>query len=803
MTNFRRTIKKIAALGASVSMVGMTLMGASAATYPAPFVVGGAQDVAIVYGASGSDLSTVTDIATNLGALVTVSSSGTLSLSGEKVLLEKPSDKINLNDTVSGVFGTTIDKDDLPTLLSDGIYTNDENTEYDYDQKLTLGGGLTINFFASSDYKGKAPSTGLNLSSTHVVMNYTVNFNDQPESDVSGGELVDFETTTLKLLGKNYFVLDADNATNHKFTLLDSADEGMVAEGETISVSIGGKKYDVQLAFISSSEVKFNVNGEVTNSLAEGGTHKLSDGAYLGVKDITSQDYQGGSKNVEFSIGSGKLELTSGSAVKLNDNTVNEVTGFITKGTGATSGKERLASITLEWKTDEKEFVADVGDELELPGFGGIKIISGGFNTGEIELFSVQNSGSDVMEVSATLKDGEVTFPILYGNSSGEFTGIGESSTEELLTSFGITGLMFNDTTHDFVVGSWNNTKDAESYLFRFSDFSLTDGVNKTTVERYADGSWEAVCSGKSDSGGTASTCDIGSLTLTLNSINAATSKGGKYVNFTGNAGSSFYRMYTQNGLEVNLPVNVAVDVQGASVSADGAINLSNSSTFLPGHTQDTFFVVVAEENKDGDLGIGAQINITVDDQSDGDLEVAGVTSSRSGTEKELEDDENIQGRAESDHGSLYRRVGSSSVQRSGEVHYGDEQAFAEIYVASESVLSEGGTTTSNGIMSVKDSEFESVKTKNIIVVGASCANTVAADYLGSATPLCGADFTAKTGVGVDQWFIETFANKYASDKVVTLVGGWEAKDTKAAADALAGKDMAVGKKITSTDVLA
>jgi len=49
MKNFKRTIKKIAAVGASGLMVGMTLMGASAATYPAPFVSGGSADFAVVF----------------------------------------------------------------------------------------------------------------------------------------------------------------------------------------------------------------------------------------------------------------------------------------------------------------------------------------------------------------------------------------------------------------------------------------------------------------------------------------------------------------------------------------------------------------------------------------------------------------------------------------------------------------------------------------------------------------------------------------------------------------------------------
>ncbi|MBU4116459.1 MAG: hypothetical protein KKG94_01810, partial [Nanoarchaeota archaeon] len=52
--NFR----KISAIGASALLTGMTLGVAAAANYPAPFVVGGSADVAVVYG-TGAGVSTL------------------------------------------------------------------------------------------------------------------------------------------------------------------------------------------------------------------------------------------------------------------------------------------------------------------------------------------------------------------------------------------------------------------------------------------------------------------------------------------------------------------------------------------------------------------------------------------------------------------------------------------------------------------------------------------------------------------------------------------------------------------------
>jgi len=48
------TIKKIGALIGSLVMIGATAGMAAAANFPAPFVVGGGADVALVYGADAA-----------------------------------------------------------------------------------------------------------------------------------------------------------------------------------------------------------------------------------------------------------------------------------------------------------------------------------------------------------------------------------------------------------------------------------------------------------------------------------------------------------------------------------------------------------------------------------------------------------------------------------------------------------------------------------------------------------------------------------------------------------------------------
>jgi hypothetical protein len=75
----RFNFRKIASVVASAAMIGSTIGVAAAANYPAPFVSGGAADVAIVYGSSAavSDLSAAIKVQTNLQGGVSSSSSST------------------------------------------------------------------------------------------------------------------------------------------------------------------------------------------------------------------------------------------------------------------------------------------------------------------------------------------------------------------------------------------------------------------------------------------------------------------------------------------------------------------------------------------------------------------------------------------------------------------------------------------------------------------------------------------------------------------------------------------------------
>lgn len=812
--NFR----KIASVLSSAVMVSSTVALAAAATYPAPFISSGTPDVAVVFGSAPGaqlDLAAVVDVTNDLqyrlgggsGSGSSGGSSTTVS-GGDYVKLAKPADNLNIRDVVSTVFGTVLTDNDLPMLLKDGVYSNDENTDYDYEQRITLGTGLILNYFQDSDYNDRAPAVGINLTSSQTILNYSLDFTSDPESDVASGDLVDLETTTINILGKEYYVSDADNITNAgagTITLLDTANSALATEGETTTVTVGSKSYDVSITYISTTEVKLNVNGEDTNTLAEGAVYKLTDGTYVGIKDIFARDVQGVLGKVEFSLGSGKLELRNGQTIEINDDSINEVYAEIRAGT-SNGARSTIDRINLVWKTDDDQFVTPA-TELVLPGFENIKFSMGNLATRATETVKVTDGSSYYTQLEANIKDGAVTVPLLYANASGEFIGLGKGSSDRLLSTNATSAVVYNHTAgHRMFVGSWNSSNSAESYLLRFTSFVNDSGTEKATVEKNSGGSWTKVCEDRRS----ADTCTLGSLTLTLTTVVAAGNE--KTVTFAGNAGAEFNTLYTNEGLKVSLPWIFPAADTATSTAVEGGMSVSTLNSFYSNTTDagqtgpsplgsnltalspsgvtgfgfDTFHLNFTEEDRNDNKATGGRFGLTLNDNSDGEVEVSAIATGRPSF-TDPDDSNHVLNRVYSDASTLVELNGQSSDQRTVTITYSGGETYADLFLAtgSATVSSSGNgtttTTTSSGVrqlgsVAVSDAEVGSVSNKNLIVVGGSCVNQVAAQLLGVGFPTCGSAWETRTGVGAGNFLVQTFSR--SGGKVATLVAGYNAGDT-------------------------
>jgi len=788
--------KKIASVLASTVMLGSTVAFASAA-FPAPFVNSGVEDAAIVIGASAaeSDNLAAVDLGASLDKSITATTGGVISGEGDKVKIEKGSNKLSLSNTTSGVWGTAITDSDLKTLLADGVFNNKQNSEYKYEQKFNLG-AMTFTHFSDSDYQDKLPTLGFQLASGAEVANYTLDFVTDPESSGTT-DLTDFETKNIEMLGKNYYILDFKNSSTPKITFLDAATTSSLAEDEKKTLTVGEKTYEVAISFITSDEVILNVNGVDTEKLSAtgttyGNTYKLSDGTYVGIKTVNVQNYAGGTKSVDFSLGKGKLEVVNGSNVKINDKSVDDLIGYVYLGVA--NSKTTWQKLVMEWKLSDENFLTP-GKELVMPGFEAIKFVMEDTTMPKKEVTTIDSSGS-YLQVKTTIKDGIATVPLVYvTDTTGVITAPGQSATKRLATS-STTTLTYNASAsanmeYDGFVVSYASSRDSESYYLDVVSVRQDSDMaaNVTTIKNKLTGdTWSDRKAGD--------TITLGNVVLTVNNVTYIASSSTKEVSLGVNSGGSFNTLYTAEGLKIWLPY----EINNLTTPNKGALASPYTGNTSLGYNGQVWTLWMQEKDKDGTVANGNIFNFTITNSSSGSTfytTVDNVYGDGTAYETPTSASKIWESYVTSDLATklLHDKTATSPAQYSASVEYHGGQVYANVYVAAPSVTTTGGAAK---VKVVKDSEVDSVSSKNLIVVGGSCINTVAATLLGSTTPLCGADFATKTNAAAGQYLIQTFASPYNSAKVAMLVAGYDAAETTAAvakvkdgsADPTVGKSM-------------
>jgi len=159
-------------------------------------------------------------------------------------------------------------------------------------------------------------------------------------------------------------------------------------------------------------------------------------------------------------------------------------------------------------------------------------------------------------------------------------------------------------------------------------------------------------------------------------------------------------------------------------------------------------------------------------------------------------------------YGTIVTKDSNTADQAFASISYPDEQIYAQIYMAETDASITAGTSgtttvTQLGDVKIKDTEVSSVSGKNLIVLGGSCINSVAAKLLGGA--YCEASFTEKAGVSAGQGVIQSFGDAYTTGKIALLVAGYNAEDTVNAASYLRTKtvDTTAGVKYICTSATA
>ena len=286
------------------------------------------------------------------------------------------------------------------------------------------------------------------------------------------------------------------------------------------------------------------------------------------------------------------------------------------------------------------------------------------------------------------------------------------------------------------------------------------------------------------------------------------------YIYYSNNASATEGAADADGAVEVfykdhdndNTPTNKARFEKLVNLSAEGTLARTELATIEIGDTSVGIDMTIASgnpkltfENPNGD-----DINLTIEGDTIAD---EGGTFEKFGATAEDADalDVVIRGTDMSTkeksimdyYGIIVARDDSKGVEGNADddevvLSIPDDQVYAQV-----SVLAGGEVSgTSTGIMVYDDTESEKFDDMNLVVVGGSAINTVAADLLGSA--YSGAAFTEATKVKAGEFLIESFAH---DGNTALLVAGYNAADTTKAGEYLMNSEVKteVGTKYIGT----
>lgn len=505
----QKTVKKIAALGLGVGMMGATLISAMAtadlANFPTMFVNAESQfNGLIVYGAGAKaeDVLASNNIQSAIQGVAVKKTAIQPNTSGEKKVkvnngVELGNNDLYYNQSLQEV-EVGIDDTDLPSLLYEGHYSDNEGeieNEEGYTQEINFPSASTGRLIFDQDDQD-APEAGSYLwvddANGVYFFNYQVEFDTSIEySNASATKLAeDLEGTEMSLLGKTFTLTDvrsktATTAASQNSLIIDEVqlmagdNNQWMSQGETVTVTIDGTEHVIELLDVTEDAAEaagscgFSVDGTVM--WVDVDETRTTNGVRIGVVDAKALHSQAQDTDVcQTVIGATKITMKDADEVEFNDEELDGTTVDIDIAATTTSGK--WSGFKVSWAPENDEIYLAAGDEFVDPIFGGWKMVFGGLvSSGREEVSFV--GGSTSGEVVFTNEDGqEITLPLSADADCSElFTNI----TTTGISNSNIAGTTsVHNSTQTFTASSCSGSN-AEEFVFWGTDAPISGDQNQ------------------------------------------------------------------------------------------------------------------------------------------------------------------------------------------------------------------------------------------------------------------------------------------------------------------------------------
>ncbi len=764
--------KKITAILSSMALVGGIAMAAT----PVQFSVNGdSSGSALVVGdaAASSDMAAATDLAKSF--VVTSNDNETAVVTdGEVYELFTDSTELYLNDGLDKA-RQILTRKEVPWLLEDGEFDGEE-----YTQKIEFSNDAKISYAKQPESKSE-PTIGVSLPTSSNDEIYTTVVTFKKNIDFTSE---DSQNEKLNLFGEEYNVAiatDSDELVLYKSS--EKVELSLYEDGaENIkTVTIGGKAYTIELLFVDDDFAKV----KVTDSEGVSDSKSVNEGS--------SKDINGVNIGVEFSaessrlavadivIGSDEIILKDGNKVKINDENI-DGTKVEFETNDASNPVKALRTIKIHnYQDDDDEDVIVKDGSFSDPVFKSFKVLFTGlnvpFDSDDREELVISQSDDDTMSLSMV---------DYFGNSETfdwYYDGILADEDNEKIHV--VEGARIYEDQY-VVVGN-----DEKGYLLNLIDLDLDDTDYQDRVIVFqnvldSNEEFEATVNSNTEAivyvGGKRYdiTYDADSLVLDYPDSNS-----GELIVYPSIATENNGNIVLYEPLEIN-STGLTLILPERANSQDFIIETTNASTTkleLNNSNGNAALIFYEDKDDEGDYGnILVEISGTGDNVGVNDVD---VSSDNSGLLRSEADDD-IYSLVDI-YGTYVELDKTDSDSDSVTIKYAGEQTSAQVYLSQSTTTLSYGEVSTEPMLIIKDNEIDSVKDRDLIIVGGSCINQVAASILGG--NYCAEEFTGATGVAAGQALIKTVKSPYADDKIAMLVAGYNAEDTqRALSKVLAGE---------------
>ncbi|MEM3374081.1 MAG: S-layer protein [Candidatus Woesearchaeota archaeon] len=741
--------KKLAAVSTGALMLGATLTGALAASYkladyPAPFIKNGVLDnTVIVVGkaAATADVVGAIDIAAALQAeavsKTAVEVGAVAPTIDNGVKIERSGNKFNFDNDIQDVMDkltrTNLD------LLEQGTFKDtkgDNRGSQTYKQELQFYDGFgTLMLTQPKDMKGGVYLEMPKKSSTFY--RYSLDF-DTPNKLSTSNTADDLKGNSLVIQGKTYTISEVsfDSANKvQKMKLLAGDSSVWLTQDQPYTL---GEHTITVVSVEDSSNPACGVNVDGVTKWIDPGTTEEFNGLKVGLlnaKAVRSKDYD---RDVcELSLGSSEIVLEQGEPVEVN--------GYEIDGSSVSflGNAYEFDGFTIDLKTNymDKNMYLKDGQAWTDPVFGNWKVVYAG-TTSKTETIKVESLGDKAVLTFYNRDGKKVEVPYYYDETAGAVF-LGNDEDERLL----LPGESHTYTGDYDVEGTLflYSTPGGDVHLLQMTSLKCdSSSKNTTTIKDLTYGTTVAEnVELANDCNNVAETIDMGSLGQLKVNVTP------KYIYYDPAYGSgSRFTKYEGNFTFMNSTTAVFTEKAGDESQA-GVLRYD-----------------LTYDNDDDEIKINVPTSLTWVNNDQGDSDTRWALLGTSGQRK----------------GSIVKYDNKNKL--SLEITYPEDDVYANVFVApvdAEPVGGSAGGVTAEKVnpfsvgLAVLDTDAASM-TKNMIVVGGPCANTVAAELLGNPTN-CGEGFEPGKAM------LKFFDRK---GKAALLVAGYEAEETLNAAYVLA-----------------